>query len=234
METVIVYALLILALMGFVGWLGGGRKWAFRTLLSALILAAIASTGTLLYMYGTDELAERRAKKIHECGLAKVADPKCYEAPKNSDFPKGALICPLYTISDNASPEQEQEALAAAEQECRGEVDPKEKPLHERIAQYKREHGIVEKATAKDNETGPWTKYQKKGDIFDQVAAEDAVGKKRLSARACASKVRTAYPGAYNDLDDATLTKKVLAKYPTYCDLTSSSPDFIPDVKNIR
>src|SRR5215831_17382821 len=33
--------------------------------------------------------------------------------------------------------------------------------------------------------------------------------------RECAAKVRSTYPGAYNDLDDATLAEKTLAKYPT-------------------
>jgi hypothetical protein len=32
-------------------------------------------------------------------------------------------------------------------------------------------------------------------------------------------KIRTEHPGAYDDMDDAELTKKVLAKYPMYSDL---------------
>src|SRR5690349_8769957 len=32
-------------------------------------------------------------------------------------------------------------------------------------------------------------------------------------------KIRAAHPGAYDDMDDATLTKRVLAKYPQYSDL---------------
>jgi hypothetical protein len=32
--------------------------------------------------------------------------------------------------------------------------------------------------------------------------------------RECAAKIRTAYPGAYDDLDDATLAEKAIAKYP--------------------
>jgi len=36
-----VAGLVVLAVLGFVGWLGGGRKWAFRTLLSALLLVAV-------------------------------------------------------------------------------------------------------------------------------------------------------------------------------------------------
>lgn len=34
-------------------------------------------------------------------------------------------------------------------------------------------------------------------------------------------KIRAKYPGAYDDMDDATLTKKVLAKYPQYSDLAA-------------
>ena len=34
-------------------------------------------------------------------------------------------------------------------------------------------------------------------------------------------KIRAKYPGEYDDMDDATLTKKVLAKYPEYEDLAA-------------
>src|SRR6266545_4628233 len=34
-------------------------------------------------------------------------------------------------------------------------------------------------------------------------------------------KIRAAYPGVYDDMDDATLTKKLLAKYPQYSDLAA-------------
>lgn len=42
----------------------------------------------------------------------------------------------------------------------------------------------------------------------------------RISAhnRACAAKIRAAYPGSYDDLSDATLTAKTIAKYPHFCD----------------
>jgi len=165
--------------------------------------------------------------------LPRLQTRSCEEAPKNGNFPQGAFICPAYFLSDDASPEQEEQALSLAEQECRGEMNPKEKSLHEQLVQYKREHGIIQKANNKPSEAGPWTDYQSKGDIFDQVAAEDA-RQKRLSAKARAAKVRTAYPGSYDDLNDATLTKKVLAKYPNYpnyCDIKTS---FIPDIKDIR
>lgn len=35
------------------------------------------------------------------------------------------------------------------------------------------------------------------------------------------TKIRSAHPGAYDDMDDATLTKAVLAKYPQYSDLAA-------------
>lgn len=35
------------------------------------------------------------------------------------------------------------------------------------------------------------------------------------------TKIRAAHPGAYDDMDDATLTKAVLAKYPQYSDLAA-------------
>ena len=41
-------------------------------------------------------------------------------------------------------------------------------------------------------------------------------------------KIRTAHPGAYDDMDDATLTKKVLAKYPQYSDLAVSPQSTMP------
>ena len=40
-----------------------------------------------------------------------------------------------------------------------------------------------------------------------------------------AAKVRAKYPGVYDDLDDAALEAKILAKYPEYADLTKKAPD---------
>lgn len=37
-----------------------------------------------------------------------------------------------------------------------------------------------------------------------------------------AAKIRAAHPGAYDDMDDAELTKRVLAKYPQYSDLAGA------------
>jgi len=241
-------SLVILAVLGFVGWLGGGRKWAFRTMITAVTLIGLGVAGVLLYSYRTDRVAEHRIQKIHSCAIAKIATAKCTAGtPRDSKLPKGAVVtskgdtpwadytehpneviwdvCPPYWLPDKPTPAQENSAIAAAEEECTGDMDPKQKSLHEQIVQYRQDHGIeqdADKSKAADEATAAphdrWEKY--------------AV--KRLSPKDCAAKVRTFYPGAYNDLDDATLTKKVLAKYPTYCDVTSAPPDFIPAIKDIR
>lgn len=39
------------------------------------------------------------------------------------------------------------------------------------------------------------------------------------------TKIRGMHPGAYDDMDDATLTKRVLAKYPQYSDLATPGGD---------
>src|ERR1022692_3928767 len=232
MDKIAEAGLAILAVLGFVAWLGGGRKWAFRTLLSVIVLATVAVAGTLLYTYWTEKAEEHRAQKLHECAVAKVAEPKCAEVPKKGTLPESALICPAYFLPDNASPQQEEEALAAAEQECRGEMDPKEKSLHEQISQYKREHGINDPYAAIAEPIRPDKDQATSAADYDALAKKHGAIKVTLGPAECAARVRKAYPGAYSDLDDATLTKKVLAKYPHYCD--TSTPDFIPDIQGIR
>jgi|SRR5215831_20879530 len=43
-------------------------------------------------------------------------------------------------------------------------------------------------------------------------------------------KIRAKYPGAYDDMDDAALTKAVLKKYPQYADLTAAPMSKPPDM----
>jgi len=226
--------LAVLAVLGFVGWLGGGRKWAFRTLLSAVVLIGVGLAGILLYGYVTDRVAEHRAQQVHACAIAKVAKAQCQPPSKDAvpttqdPFAAIAMTCPPYILFDNATPERESAAVTAAEEECAGELDPKQQSLHEQISQYRREHGIKEEVSKPSSSDKP------KQDWFAENSPENAAKKQKLNSKECAAKVRTFYPGVYDDLNDATLTKKVLAKYPTYCDVTSSPPDFIPDIKNIR
>jgi hypothetical protein len=164
--------------------------------------------------------------KIHDCAIAKIATAHCVPTKGSSegpwqDYAKGETtqkgepeviwdVCPAYMLSDNPTPEQENAAVAAAEDECRGEIDPKQKSVHEQVSGYKREHGIKPQASG---------------------AVE---GSEKLSSKDCAAKVRTFNPHAYDDMDDATLSKRVLAKYPDYCDATSSPPSFIEEITGIR
>src|SRR5260370_5910001 len=126
--SVTIAAIVALALL--VSWLGGGRKWAFRTMLSLLILALLGGSGILLYAYWSDTSAERRAQKLHECAIAKIATARCEEQASSkaqpehgpwekyqnkADVSKEVVwdICPPYELPDNPTSEQENAALAA-------------------------------------------------------------------------------------------------------------------------
>ena len=227
MDKTIQSGLIILATVGFVAWLGGGRKWAFRTMAGALVLAGVATGGLLLYSYGSEKIAGHRNQKIHECAIAKVVDSNCEEHPADAAHPGGWFSCPAYILFDDATPEQEEAAVAVAEKACAGEQDPGQKSIHEQINEYERLHRInktgFKTATQMGTETGPWTKYQAKGDIFDQLVKD------------CAVKVRKKYPRAYDDMNDETLVKKVLAKYPHYCSVGEGDPrGWEPVIEGIR
>lgn len=223
----------VVALTLLVSWLGGGRKWAFRTMLSLLVLGVLAGAAIIGYVYWTEKSAEHQRARIHQCAIDKIARAKCEQFPtatsdkksktdehgpwekyqRKDDAPKeiGFEVCPPYMLTDNPTPEQESDAMTAAEKVCWAEVSPKQKSVHEQVAEYRREQGIKE-ATPRPQ-----------GDIFDQLVSE------------CAAKVRKDYPGAYDDLDDATLTKKVLAKYPKYCEPNSGDPPgWKPVIEGIR
>jgi hypothetical protein len=242
METSVTLTVIALALL--VSWLGGGRKWAFRTMLSLLVLGVLVGCGVLLYGYWASKSAERRAQKLHECVVAKIATARCEQPPSTESSPVDLKpyekktvdkwekyrekdveivpdICPPYMLPDNATVVQEAAALTAAEQACQVEMNPSEKPLQEQVSEYRRAHGIKEPA---------------KSDVdYDVLAKKAGAIKSTLGTAACAAKVRKKYPGAYDDLGDATLTKKVLAKYPDYCnDNFGDRPGFEPVIEDIR
>jgi len=236
--------LTVIALVLLVSWLGGGRKWAFRTMLSLLVLGLLGACGVFGYVLWTEKSAERQRQRIHECAVAKIATARCEQPPSTQSSPaelkpyeKKAKhgpwekyrgkdveivwdVCPPYMLPDNATVVQEAAALTAAEQACQVEMNPSEKPLQEQVSEYRRAHGIKEPS---------------KSDVdYDALAKKAGAIKSTLGTAACAAKVRKSYPGAYDDLDDATLTKKVLAKYPDYCDSKSSTPGFEPVIEGIR
>jgi hypothetical protein len=212
MENPTELVILVLGVLGLVGRLGGGRKWAFRTLLATLLLAALGAVVTSLYIYGGDRTARHRAKVIHQCAVAKIVNARCVDVPQSKELPTGAIECPGYFLVDDPTKEQEEEALAKAEKECTAELDPSQQSLHQEIARYREEHGIKETRDSKG-----WTDL-----------------KMRLGDKNCADKVRKAYPHAYDDLSDAVLSRKLLTKYPTYCDITAETPGFIPSIEGIR
>lgn len=201
MDKDIQTALLILASLGFVAWLGGGRKWAFRTMAGALLLAGISIGGLLLYSYGSDKITEHRNRKIHECAIAKVAASNCEEDPADAAHPKVWFSCPAYTLFDDSTPEQEEAAVSLAERACAGEQDPSQRSIHEQITDFERTHRISTTGLKTATQAGT----EAKGDVFDQLVKD------------CALKIRKKYPRAYDDLDDEALVKKVAAKYPHFC-----------------
>ena len=255
MEKIAQAFFIFLTVSGFIGWLGGGRKWAFRSMVAGLALTGVGVIGVLSYRYWREKVPQHRAEKIHECAIAKIATATCEShlssaaASLSSRPPKidpyaefgGKELpnykaeevefedCPPYMLfSNNPTPEEENIAMAAAEEKCAGEIDPNRQSLHEQIIQYRREHGTKQTEIPKVPST-----YPSNGDIFDQAALEDH-SKKRLSSSACAAKVRKKYPGSYDDLDDATLMRKLLAKYPTYCDIPNDVSSFEPIIEGIR
>src|SRR5215469_7736121 len=70
-------AVLVFALVLLVSWLGGRRKWAFRAMLSLLIVGFLGVVGFLGYGLWSERTAERQRLRLHECAIAKIATAKC-------------------------------------------------------------------------------------------------------------------------------------------------------------
>lgn len=218
--------LIFLVVVTIVAWLGGGRKWAFRALLSLLILFVVGIVGVVGYYTWDEHSANVRIKRLHACAVAKVADPKCVPAQRGGNVPNGALVCPVYLLPENPTPQQEEDALATAQKECE-EEEGRVTSLHDEISRYREQHGVKPDMQLDD----PYASIAKPIDPFAAIAKPI---KTKLSLSVCAGKVRKKYPGAYNDMDDATLLKKVLAKYPTYCDVPNDPPGWEPVIEGIR
>ena len=69
----VVVGVLIPVVLACVGWLGGGRKWAFRSVLAALVLVVIGVATTSIYIFWTDKAAEHRAKCERKSWLGQPA-----------------------------------------------------------------------------------------------------------------------------------------------------------------
>ena len=141
-------ALTLIALALLVSWLGGGRKWAFRTMLSLLVLAFLTGCGVFGYVLWTEKSAERQRQRIHQCAVAKIATARCEQPPSTEPSPADLKpyekkaehgpwekyrekdveivwdVCPPYMLPDNATVVQEAAALTAAEEACQAEMNP--------------------------------------------------------------------------------------------------------------
>jgi hypothetical protein len=216
--------LIFLTMVALVAWLGGGRKWVFRAFLSLLVVAVVGVVGVVLYYLWDEHSAKVRIRRLHECAIAKVADPKCVSAPVGINIPKGSVLCPPYILPENPTAQQEEDAIASAQKECEEEESKTTTP-HDEIFRYREKHGIKpdesQAATAKPTD-------------YAAIAKEAGAIKSTLSITACADGIRKKYPGEYTNLDNATLIKKVLAKYPTYCDIPNDLPGFEPIIEGVR
>jgi hypothetical protein len=122
-----------------------------KAILAAAILAGIGCAGLLIHGYWIKRVAEHRTQTIHECAVAQVARGKCtptedsrfeicdHDAASHKPTSEGPGTA---NLSDIQGPEDEEMAVAAAEKECAGELDPKPKSAHDQIEEYKRSHGI--------------------------------------------------------------------------------------------
>ena len=208
--------LLFLAVVAIVAWLGGGRKWAFRALLSVLVLFVVGVVCVVVYYIWDEHSTRARNRRLHDCAVAKVAAPKCVPAQGGGDIPKGALVCPMYLLPATPTAQQEEDALATAQKECE-EEEGKVTSLHDEISRYRKQHGVKPDMQ-----------------LDDPYASIAKPIKTTLSVTVCAGKIRKKYPGTYTDLSDATLIKKVLAKYPTYCDVPNDLPGWEPVIEDVH
>ena len=99
-----------------------------------LFVAVLAGVGILLYGYWTNRVAEQRSQKIHDCAVARAAfSTKVKCTPAGSTFE----VC-----DPAATPNEEDAALKAGQEECTTEIDPKRKSAHQEIEEYRQQHGI--------------------------------------------------------------------------------------------
>jgi len=205
--------LIFLTVLAIAAWLGGGRKWAFRALLSVLVLCVVGVVGVVLYYIWDEHSARVRNRRLHECAVARVAAPKCAPLREGDNIPNDHDLCPLYALPRNPTPQQEEDAIVTALKECE-EEEGKGISLHDEISRYREQHGIKPPV--------------------DPYASIAKPIKTTLSVTVCADKIRKKYPGAYTDLSDANLIKKVLAKYPSYCDYPNDQPGWEPVIEDVR
>lgn len=144
MASAIAAVVFVVAMVLLVSWLGSGRKWAFRTMLSLLVLGLLGACGVFGYVLWTEKSAERQRQRIHECAIDKIARARCVSQEpqpltarpaipssgpwekykRKTDLSKEVVwdVCPPYMLAENPTPEQEADAMTAAEKACWAEI----------------------------------------------------------------------------------------------------------------
>jgi hypothetical protein len=143
----------------------------------------------------------------------------------------GSVELPVFIPAKQKAYFQLSLVMSGVPQQTVGESDD---AFHERLRAYLEQYPNID-SFAVFEETN---RYQinlprwKSEPVNKNVEKSGTAGK--LSSKECAARVRTLYPHVYDDLDDDTLTRKVQAKYPDYCDSKLSLPSFIPEVQGVR
>jgi len=140
-------AIVILIVAGVIGWLGGGRQWAFRVSLSVVVVGTVGLGVFLIYeqiAHSKNENNEAsRRRKIHECAIAKVAQGRQEELRRvPGTVPPGFVKESTPTEEEEAARRQDarnQADVRAAELDCADRIDGRKSPTEE-IEEYLREH----------------------------------------------------------------------------------------------
>lgn len=101
-----------------------------------LVVTVSAGLGMVVYHQSTKIFAQRRIRAIHECAVAKVSAAKC--TPAEGQF----QVCDPYVLSENATSQEVDVQIEAAQKECIADLNPRQKSVHDEIEEYRRKHGL--------------------------------------------------------------------------------------------
>jgi hypothetical protein len=140
-------AIVILVVAGVIGWLGGGRRWAFRASLSVVVVGAVGVGAFLVYGQIVHSLNEKnevsRRRRIHECAIAKVGQERQEELRLvPGTVPSGFVIESTPTEEKEEARKQDarnEADVRAAELDCADRIDGGKSPTEE-IEEYLKEH----------------------------------------------------------------------------------------------
>jgi|SRR5579862_117053 len=113
----------IIALALLLSWLGGGRKWDFRTMLSLLILVLLGGSGIFLFAYWTSKSTERQSQRLHECAIAKIATARCEPVKPKPEYG------PWENYLNKADGQRKPYGTSVVPTNCRRTRHPSKRPL---------------------------------------------------------------------------------------------------------